>query len=228
MNPAKLLSGLFLSVGITASGCILAPTVPPDPPLTAEQVEAVAECQEAIKKEGAKFVKKKLNKLEKCVDDVLELQLQRENGLITQEEFDAQLAKVREKCLKGFASIQKASTKLVDSIINSCEPVEDLILPSDFTTQYDPLQFQTLSAFLGGPPLESVEQLAGFICVGKELVVDGAVGFEVPRLCELLGLLGPEFVSDTGEGVCLPLIPLDPRCLEVTSPPEIVGNLLRR
>lgn len=207
MHRSTLSTLLVGAAFFTMAGCKISPPAPPTTPMTEEQVEAVADCQTAIKKEGAKFINYKLKKLEQCVDEVLELQLYLENGLITQAQFDAKLDQLRAKCTRNYNLISKASTKLVDGIIKKCEPVEDLVFGAD-----DPLQFQTLSSE-GGPSLGSLESMVGTICGVKELLVDAAVGIEVPRMCHVLETLGPEFVIvNEDPDFCLPNIPLDPRC----------------
>ncbi len=198
----------------TMAGCKISPPAAPTTLMTEEQVAAVADCQTAIKKEGAKFINFKLKKLEQCVDEVLELQLRLENQLISQAQFDAELAKARAKCARNYNQITKASTKLADGIIKKCGPVEDLVFGAD-----DPLQFQTLSSE-GGLPLASLEEMVGSICGIKELLVDIAVGIEVPRMCYVLETLGPEFlIVDDDPDFCVPNIPLDPRCESFIAPP---------
>lgn len=207
------------------AGCVFPPPTPPDPPLSEDEVKALVKCQESIKKEGAKFVNFKLKKLELCVDDVLELQLQLENGHLTPEKFEMKLAAVRKKCEKNFALITKASTKLVDGVVKACDPIETVLLGP-----YDPLRFQAVGDLFEGP-FESVEEIAGLVCSGKELAVDAMVGLEVPRFCELLSILGPDFVIIDGEA-CLPNIPLDPRCPPLLDVPPVsilgsLGSMLR-
>lgn len=225
MLNTRFFSGLLLSLGlITITGCFSLPSpTPPDPPLSKAEVQALGKCQTAIKKEGAKFINVKLSKFEKCIDQVLELQLALENQLITQAQFDAALVKVRAKCEKNFAAIEKASTRLVDGVIKACEPIQDVLLGPN-----DPLQFQAFAEAMSGDLFTSVAQLAGWICVAKELTVDVAVGVQVPRLCRLLATLNPDLVGNVEEGVCIPLLPLDDRCDEEGSFPIPGGLRLSR
>lgn len=209
MVLSRYLSGLLIGIGMTTTlGCAVPPPDPPDPPLSANQVQQLLKCQHTIKQEGAEFTELKMRKLEKCADNVLELQLKLENQLITQAEFDAALVKVRKECVEGFEQITKTSTKLVDGIIAACGPIETVLLGED-----DPLLFQGLADIVGPGAFTSVEELAGFICAIKEVTVDFSVSIQVPRLHHLLTILGPEFVQDTGDVEFLPVIPLDERCL---------------
>jgi hypothetical protein len=113
---AKSLLASILFVGFAGStGCGFPIFPPPEPPgLDKKQVKAVANCQDEINDAGRKFVSVKLEKLELCVQDVLTLQLAYENELITEEEYDKKLDKIRDKCDERFAKITKASTKFVN------------------------------------------------------------------------------------------------------------------
>jgi hypothetical protein len=222
------LSTLLIGIGIsTAIGCAVDPPPAPNPPLSRQKVQAVLACQDTIRREGTSFLNLKLKKLEQCADDVLELQMSLENQLITQDQFDESLPNVRRQCVHSFSTIKTASTRLVDRILLSCSPVEDILLGEN-----DPLLFQGLVTQMGGDGFTSVEQLAAFICGGKELTVDFAAAFEIPRLHQLLSILGPEFVIDGDNGnytFFLPVLPLDSRCNAPTSVSgDVVESLLGR
>jgi hypothetical protein len=216
MGVKNCLSTLLVGTVIsTVIGCVVEPPPAPNPPLSRQKVQAVLTCQDTIRKEGARFLNLKLKKLEECADDVLELQMALENQLITQDQFDESLPIVRRRCIQNFSTIKTASTRLVDRIILSCGPVEQILLGES-----DPLLFQGLVTQMGGDGFTSVEQLAALICGGKELIVDMAAAFEMPRLHQLLSILGPEFVIDGNNGnysLFLPVLPLDARCNAPTS-----------
>src|SRR5215471_6832319 len=138
MALKRCLLGLLIGRGNTAGiGCAIDPPDHPDPALSKDQVKGVLKCQESIKKQGLKFLKKKVKNLEQCADDVLEIQLQLESHIITQEQFNEALAGARSSCVRWFSQVTEASTKLVDEIAKACEPVEDIVLGGD-----DPLLFQ--------------------------------------------------------------------------------------
>src|SRR5207248_1755351 len=116
-----------------------------------------------------------------------------------------------------------ASSKLISDIVAECGPVQSIILPGD---GYDPLQFEALSAAnpsgFGG--FSSVSQLAGDLCSTNELAVDAILGYQVPRMANLLEILD----NDSGQfaiqissspGLVIPNIPLDPGCVALTRPP---------
>jgi hypothetical protein len=208
-KPTCIVRVAALCASFWLAGCqAFAPPTPPVPRLTKAQVKAVEACQETIKKAGLTFVKTKVGILESCVDQVLKLQLERENELIDSAHFDAGLEKARGKCTKGYAKITAASTKYVDAVIGKCVPVEEFV-----TGPYDALRLVSPNG-LPGTGEQSVPVLAGNLCSEIELNADSLVWFAVPRMMELLGYLGPEFVAinDAMTGNGFPNIPLDPRC----------------
>lgn len=194
---------------------MLPPPEPPEEPFTRQTVEKLGQCQTAIKEQGRTFVKTKLAKFEGCLDVVLNLQLKKENGYLNDEQFENKLEEARKTCANKFDQIKTASTKFVNRVVNKCEPVEEELLGEN-----DALQFQAWQDEAGtGVPLESVEELAGFLCGLKEIAVDLIVGVQVPRKCHILEELGPEFGFADDE-FCVPNIPLDERC-----PTFLDGNI---
>jgi hypothetical protein len=211
MRGVSRLLSLFPLVSLAA--CTVFPAPAPPVPLAKPEAAAIAKCQKTLQKAQLAFVKTQEGTLAACVNGVLSLRLSFENGLATQEDFDAGLVKMRAKCAKGYAKITAASTKLVDTIVKDCTPAETAILGT-----YDALRFQSFfTAFSLGTPT-TAEQLAGGICA---MAIDfgyAHVGAAAPRLMELLGYLGPEFftLSDMDSG--FPNVPLDPRCGPVGPP----------
>jgi hypothetical protein len=206
MNLRLPLALLSVSI-IIAAGCDLGPVGQP-PPLTKKEVRKVLSCQEAVKEEGRHFTKVKLAGVEECLDKVLEAQLEFENGLISESQFNQKLDKIRKDCRKEYREIRKASKELVDEIIDECGPVEAIVF-----SDYDPLKFDALSSFNGTLFNPSVQDLAGWTCGVKEIIVDFAIFFQVPRMYELLGILGEEFYIELGDvRIPHPELILDPRC----------------
>ena len=209
------LAVLFLTASTIIFGCDFGPPAPPTIPLTQSQVSAVMTCQHTIKQWGKNFMDVKLTNLEACLDEVLYVQILFENGLTTPETYQNGLAEARRDCLTKFRHIGRFSTTMINKIVSACAPVESIILPS---SGYDPLEFGALSGFTSS--ITNVTQLAGEICVAKELAVDLAVFFEVPRMANLLdildddttGTLSGTFSTEGPDGTELPNIPLDPRC----------------
>ena len=199
---------------VSLAACTVYPAPTPPTPLTKSEVVAVAKCQKGVQKAQLAFVKSQEGTLGSCVIGVLSLRLAFENGLATQEDFDAGLVKMRDKCTKGYAKITASSTKLVDAIVKACTPAEAALFGP-----YDALRFQSLfTGFTASPPVSSV-QLGGGICA---IAVDAAyahVGSAAPRLMELLGYLGPEYLTLVDVDSGFPNVPLDPRCEAVGPPP---------
>jgi hypothetical protein len=174
--------------------------------LTADDVDALLKCQTTIQKEGQKFVKNKLKAVELCGVAITGLLVKEEQGLLTGPALDKAVAAAEKTCEVQLAKIEPASTKFVDKVLESCLPVEALIFAPGLPPDGDPLGFQSLIAFieelLGATPgefgIDTVEELAGALCVAKELVVDITAILEIPRLLDIFPLLAT--------------VPIDPRC----------------
>lgn len=201
----KLLLVIGFLVLVTA-GCDLGPVGTP-PPLTRSQARAVADCQHAVKGGSSGFMAVKVAKLNDCGDKILALQLALENDLMTQAQFDKAIAKVRQDCLKGFDAVTRASTTLADLIFSNCTQVESLI----FDSNYDPLKFIALGENnpieLG--PIETVDDIVRYACLGSELMIDTAVWLNFPRSGGLFDSVG---LASTNGDVIIPEIILDQRC----------------
>lgn len=202
-----------LAIACFVSGCPVFPAPTPPAPLAKGDVGAVAKCQKAVEKAQHGFIKTKLAALGSCLDGILAVRLPFENGLAPQEAFDAGIAKVRGKCDKSYAKITAASTKLVDAILKACTPVEAAVLGP-----YDALRFQSAQDTTGDPPA-SLVQLAGALCTATEELADGQLWNAAPRLNELLGYLGPQYLVFFDASSALPNVPLDPRCLPLANAP---------
>jgi len=231
------LTTLLLAVALVGSGCVFVMDSPTTP-LTSGQVIDVLACQETIKKEGVEFLEHKIEKLEKCLDKVLEAQVKLENGLIAQHEFDGLLATARGDCRKRYAEIRKDSTKLVDKIASKCTHyAETYLTGGPECSTYDPLQYSQLMGGCStapGAPISAVDSspagdLGGFICGVQEVAADLDLGFQVPRMASLLLTLGPEFYVEQ-DPLVLPNVPLDQRCFFLSGglPSRPNLNLLRR
>jgi hypothetical protein len=170
--------------------------------LTSEEAEALTKCQDAVAKSGQKFLNAKLKLIEQCGTERVEASLQCAAGnLACPDLLDAAEA----TCAKNFEKVAPASTKFVDAVLKACEPVETLIFDGS-----DPLAYQGLIAFISSIVganivVTNLTELAGALCVGKELLVDAAAVLEVPA-----GFQNPfELIG----------IPLDERCIvSITDP----------
>ncbi len=206
---------LFVLPLAAVSACTLFPAPVPPVPLTKSEVSGLAKCQKAIQKAEVGFVKTKSAALNACVNGVLAIRLPFESQLISSEDFEAGLVKQRAKCTKSYAKVTAASTKLVDTIIKACTPVESLVLGP-----YDGLRLQSAFTSIGsgsGPP--DTVALASAICALTELSVDAQVWVASPRLIELLLYLGPEFLAEADSDSAFPNVPLDPRCPTISGGP---------
>lgn len=201
---------------VVAAGCPVFPAPTPPSPLAKGDVAALAKCQKSTAKAQQAYVKTRLAALAGCVDGVLAARLSFENGLTTQEDFDAGIAKMRAKCTKSFAKVTAASTKLVDGIVKACTPIEEAVIGP-----YDALRFKMAFDVLGDPPT-SVVKAAGALCTMTSESTDAQLWTAAPRVMELLGYLGPEFVLEiSGPTSELPNVTLDARCLPLQGIPGI-------
>ena len=204
---AVLLVAIILAVGFLIPSDVFADLTN----LTKPEVLAVEQCQKTIKNQGRNFVDKKLELVEECLNLVLKSQLRYENGKISETEFNSEVAIAQSICANKFTKIGEASTTLVNSIIAACEVAD----ASSVFTYQDPLGFQSLASNLY-ISIDTPTQLAGAICKEKEAIVDVAVFTQVPRMGELLTILGSDFYIDLG-GVLIPRIILDYNCQITTN-----------
>ncbi|HEX4208858.1 MAG TPA: hypothetical protein VHY56_00580 [Candidatus Binataceae bacterium] len=230
---AKISSAVICAAIFTVAACDFGPpqvqppeqesqsaaaALPPATSLTPAQVYGVLECQQTIQYQGAEFTSLKESALNECLDGTLKVQLGFENGLINSMFYNHEMSQVRSDCALQFKEIGAASTRLVNSIIGACGPVQNLILPN---SGYDPLQFGALTRAQGVDLISDATGLAGRICGAKELFVDALVDIQVPRMAGLLKILdnGTGQFATSGPSSSLfpvstiPNIPLDTRCI---------------
>ncbi|MCC6765757.1 MAG: hypothetical protein IT293_13955 [Deltaproteobacteria bacterium] len=206
----RLALGAALLLG--APGCLMFPAPTPPVPLGKAEVGAIAKCQKGVKKAQRALVKTTVASLGACVDGVLAARLAFENGLTTQEEFDAGLVKLRGKCAKNYAKVGAATTKLVDAVLKACAPADAAIADA-----YDALRFQAAFGDFTSPATGLAEFAAEF-CTATVETAQLQVWQAAPRLLELLGYLGVEYLVVFDESEGLPNVPLDPRCLPLQGP----------
>lgn len=204
---------LLVLPAVSFAACTVLPTPTPPAPLTKSQAAAVAKCQKSAQKAQLAFLKTQQGNLGSCVYGVLSLRLAFENSLATQEDFDAGLVKMRDKCTKGYAKITAGSTKLVDAIVKGCAPADAAVVGP-----YDALRFQAFFAGITMSAPANSEQVAGGICALAVDAIYANVGTAAPRLMELLTYLGPEYVSLVDADSGFPNVPLDPRCAPAGPP----------
>jgi hypothetical protein len=231
----RKLSSAVIILAFAAAGCTFNTNLPPPQSdgdtrpqisilggnLSPGQVRGVLQCQATIKFAAAAFGDFKEFELDECFDEVLQAQLNFENAVTTSNAFSQQLTRIRQDCAQDYKEVGAASTGLVNSIVRACQPVQSLILP---VSGYDPLEFGALARALSISLTDNAVELAGEICGARELLVDGALATQVPRMVGLLNTLdqGTGQFEITGPSSSLlsspiiPNIPLDSRC---TFPP---------
>jgi hypothetical protein len=163
-------------------------TAAPAAALTAAEVKAVLKCQDTIRKEGESLSRTVADALAACAAVKLDAHVKFENGVVDAAKFATLGAAADRKCRKRGARITAASTKFVDEVLASCEPVEDVVLGPD-----DPLAFVELFG------ATTAEELAGGVCVDSVLFALLGTFVQIPR-----GL--------TIAGATVPVPEFDPRC----------------
>ena len=210
MARKSALAVLLVAISLIGVGCVFT-SVPPDPPLSKAGIDSIINCQDFIMKEGRAFMKVKFDNLETCLDKVLKQKLLFENGLITENKYESELASIRNQCLGNYQLITAASFKLANNISVACQT------GSPVFSAYDPLQFQALAA-AAGISLATGNELGGAICKVKEDLVDLSVALQVPRMVELLVILGLEAENNLYDfyvqkhGLIIPNIVLHDTC----------------
>ena len=112
---------LALLAGAPALGCFPIETENPGrEPLTHNEARRVLKCQETIKDRGRIFVTKKMRALETCFDEVLEVLIPYENGLIGEEQAYRGFDRATRRCRGNFVAVKHASRRLVDGIETYC------------------------------------------------------------------------------------------------------------
>jgi hypothetical protein len=213
MNTKGCLAVLLVAISLASFGCVFSLGTPTG--LSADQVTKVLACQDAIKLGSRDFNKAKLDNIEGCLDKVLKVKLQLENGVITQKTFDSKMNAVpdgiRNDCKNNkYASVTAASTVLFERILAACTPVESIVF-----SEYDPLLFGALSAY----NLHSAYWLAAAVCGVQEAIADANMALAIPRMGLLLDDLGESFynnISWNSSTIRVPAIPLDPRCISLS------------
>jgi hypothetical protein len=202
---------LFCLTAGTACMPLFPPPEAPFPRLERSELRHLLRCQDRIGLAGSKLVRTQTESVEACAMDILTLRLAYENELISEDDFDDGLDKIRNRCDKGFRRIEKASTRFMDDVIDACDEVGDFILED-----YDSLRFQLLEEETDGSlDVTSIPALAGSICGIKSLFVNQLIAFQIPRALELFSYLGPSYIVIVGENdfeYGYINVPLDGRC----------------
>lgn len=144
-----------------ASGCFFGPAPLPAPaePLEPAEQRQVLACQQKISQQVQQLQQITYKQLSKCLHPGVDLALDEERELTTATlpDFFERRQRLRERCTGFFETIGRASTKLIDTVIAKCAPVESLILGEP--SRGDPLGLKGSIS-----EIESVEGLAANYC----------------------------------------------------------------
>lgn len=173
-------------------------------------------CQKTIDRQSAKFVTAGLRLLGRCVESAIALRME-EDALPGSQtgETAARRAALVERCEADFTRLGRASTKLIDAIRTTCEPLEDALLVSPAFG--DPLRFRSFNDVvdvLGHDELvmDDVDELAGVVCGVDVQAIGGMLFVQAPRhadaIRKLLGVSPSVFETQLRTF-------LDPRCVDV-------------
>ena len=198
------------------SGCLgLETENPGDTPLTIGEVRQVRKCQHAIASTGRDLFNKKMSVLERCAENVLDVQLRFENFLISETKRDNQMQRTIDRCFRRMESVTDLSTRFVDGVINACSSnnnvdVEEIILADN--DRGDPLGLKELFG-----PDEDIEYVAGELCGQWEFYEHMALSFQMPRSNEFCEVLADDLGLDADDCpeiliTAIDEISLDPRC----------------
>lgn len=166
-------------------GCYQLPTpVPPTQPLTDKETAAVLGCQKAIATASLSFTKTATSQLAGCARAAVALRIDEERK---SEEFPKKREALGKSCDAAFARVGKASTKMFDTMVAACTPVEDLVMTD--ATRGDPLAFRSFALFWdettgGDVVLDSVEDVVSSICSAQVASVYQSVGNQVVRISD--------------------------------------------
>lgn len=188
---------------------------PGDEPLTIGEVRQVRKCQHAIASTGRDLFNKKLGVLERCAENVLDVQLRFENFLLSETKRDNQMERAISRCFRRMEPVTDLSTRYLDGIINTCGSnnnvdIEEIILGDN--DRGDPLGFKE---FFGGG--EDLEYLAAGMCAQWDFFEHMALSYQMPRSNEFCELLADDlgYEEDECPEILIEAIDeifLDPRC----------------
>lgn len=173
---------LALAAGVLG-GCYQLPTpVPPTQPLNDKEAAAVLGCQKALVSASASFTSKATSQLAGCARRAVALRVDEERK---GEEFPQKRDALVKACDAAFARVGKASTKMYETMVAACEPVEDLVLTD--ATRGDPLAFRSLALYFNEfeVVIDSIDDVASLVCSAQAGSVFQALGHQVVRISDV-------------------------------------------
>jgi len=120
------------------------------------------------------------------------------------------LAAAKSACVTHLSTLEDASSAFLDSVIAACTPAANLI----FTKPSDPTGYQDLLADApNATNVDTVPELAAFLCANKTVFAILLVAYEVPRGVQLFTNYVTNELHKTVTNF------LDPRCSAAPTPP---------
>jgi hypothetical protein len=173
--------------------------------LTAAKQTKIRTCESAIMDAQQDFLGRELEVFRKCAKKFLFANIQDSPAK------EAALAAAKTVCVAELNTLDDASSAFIDSVIGGCTPAASLI----FTNPGDPTGYQDILVDLNETDINSVPELAGFLCANKTVFAVLIVAYEVPRGAQLF----TTYVTNELHKSVTDF--LDPRCTSVgTEPPK--------
>ena len=171
--------------------------------LPAGKQTKIQNCENAIIDAQQDFLGKELGVFSTCAKDFLFANIKDSPAK------EAALAAAQTACVTQLNTLKGASSTFIDSVIAGCTPAVNLI----FTKPSDPTGYQDLLEELGVTDIDSVPELAGYLCASKTLFAVLIAAYEVPRGSQLF----TNYVTNELHKSVTAF--LDPRCTTVVTPP---------
>jgi hypothetical protein len=171
--------------------------------LSAAKQTKIRNCEIAIMDAQQDFLGKELGVFSKCAKEFLFANIQDSPAKETA------LAAAKTSCVAELNTLDDASSTFIDSVIAGCTPAANLI----FIKASDPTGYQTLLKELSETDIDSVPELAGFLCASKTLFAVLIATYEVPRGAQLF----TTYVTNELHKSVTDF--LDRRCTTVGTPP---------
>jgi len=171
--------------------------------LPAAKQTKIQNCEIAIMDAQEDFLSKELGAFRKCAKRFLFASIQDSPAK------EAALEAAKTACVAVLDTLDDASSAFIDSVIAGCTPAANLI----FTKASDPTGYQDILEELGETDINSVPELAGFLCANKTVFAVLIAAYEVPRGAQLF----TTYVTNELHKKVTDF--LDPRCTSIGTPP---------
>jgi hypothetical protein len=184
--------------------CVLATSAGQATAMPAGKQTKIQNCENAIIDAQQDFLGRELGVFSTCAKDFLFANIKDSPAK------EAALAAAKTACVAQLNTLKGASSTFIDSVIAGCTPAVNLI----FTKPSDPTGYQDLLEELGVTDIiNTVPELAGYLCASKTLFAVLIAAYEVPRGAQLF----TNYVTNELHKSVTDF--LDPRCTTVGTPP---------